>query len=163
MKLRFVLLLLLVAIACAPLAAQTVTVAYQQRVEIRVPGATAAYSLNSFYADASVVDGVVVIQGNSPGVATIMVVTGVGLQSFRVSVPQPAPIYPPGFEPPRQGRNYEEGSYELRFDSGPLQLQNIVDLSSRQGDRVMRFHMANSIYPEGVSGSSPVVLPGLSY
>ena len=60
MKLRFVLLLLLVAIACAPLAAQTVTVAYQQRVEIRVPGATAAYSLNSFYADASVVDGVVV-------------------------------------------------------------------------------------------------------
>ena len=163
MKLRFGLLLLLIGMACIPLAAQTVTVAYQQQIEMRVPGATAAYSLNSFYADASVVDGVVVIQGNNPGSTTIMVVTGVGLQSFRVSVPQPAPVYPPGFEPPRQGRNFEDGSYELRFDTNPSQLQNIVDLSSREGDRVMRFHMANSDYPGGVSGSSPVVLPGLSY
>ena len=119
--------------------------------------------LNSFYADASVVDGVVVIQGNSPGTTTIMVVSGIGLQSFRVTIPQPAPVYPPGFELPRQGRNYEEGSYELRFDNNPSQLQNIVDLSSRQGDRVMRFHMANSAYLGGVSGSSPVILPGLSY
>jgi hypothetical protein len=163
MKLRFGLLLLLLGMGWMPLTAQTVTVAYQQRVEMRVPGATAAYSLNSFYADASVVDGVVVIQGNNPGSTTVMVVTGVGLQSFRITVPQPAPVYPPGFEPPRQGRNYEEGSYELRFDTDPSQLQNVVDLSSRQGDRVMRFHMANSDYPGGVSGSSPVVLPGLSY
>jgi hypothetical protein len=157
------MLLLLVGMAHMPLTAQTVSVAYQQRIEIRIPGATAAYSLNSFYADASVVDGVVTIQGNNPGSTTIMVVTGVGLQSFRVSVPQPAAVYPPGFEPHRQGNNVEEGSYELRYDSNPSQLQNVVDLSNHQGDRVMRFHMAMSAYPGGVSGSSPVVLPGLSY
>ena len=163
MKLRLGLLLVLIGAASLPLAAQTVTVPYQQQIEMRIPGATAAYSLNSFYADASVVDGVVVIQGNSPGSTTIMVVTGVGVQSFRVSVPQPPVAYPPGFEPHRAGQDFVEGSYEVRYDTDPSQLQNIVDLSSRQGDRVMHFHMAMSAYPEGVSGSSPVVLPGLSY
>ncbi len=163
MKLRFGLLVILVAMASVPLAAQTVTVAYQQQIEMRIPGATAAYSLNSFYADASVVDGVVTIQGKNPGSTTIMVVTGVGLLSFRVSVPQPAPVYPAGFEPPRQGSSFSEGSYEVRYDTDPSQLQNIVDLFGRQGDQVTRFHMAMTAYPEGLSGSSPVVLPGLSY
>ncbi len=53
----------------------------------------------------------------------------------------------------------------MRCASTPVhsQWQNIVDLSSRQGDRVMRFHMANSNYLEGLSGSSPVALPGLSF
>ena len=163
MKLRFGLLVILVGMASMPLAAQTVTVAFQQQIEMRIPGATAAYSLNSFYADASVVDGVVTIQGKNPGSTTVMVVTGVGLQSFRVSVPQPAPVYPAGFEPTRQGSSFSEGSYELRYATEPLQLQNIVDLFGRQGDQVTRFHTAMTAYPDGLSGSSPVVLPGLSY
>jgi hypothetical protein len=149
--------------ASVPSAAQTITVAVQQRLELQIAGATAAYSLNNFYADASVDNGVVVIQGNSPGTTTIVVVTAIGLQTFRVSIPQPTPVYPPGFVPPR-GRDFQEGGYEVRFNNDPSQLQNIVDLSSHQGDRVMRFHMAEANYFNGAATSgSPITLPGLSY
>jgi hypothetical protein len=163
MKLRLLAALLLMGLAAMPLAAQTLVVGYQQRAELRIPGATAAYSLNSFYADATLVDGVVVVQGNSPGMTTIIVVTGVGLLNFRVSVPQPANVYPPGFEPPRAGRNYEEGNYELRYSSDPAQLLNTFDFSSRQGDRLIRFHMINSNYVTGATSGSPVGLPALSW
>ena len=109
MKLRLGLLLVLIGAASLPLAAQTVTVPYQQQIEMRIPGATAAYSFNSFYADASVVDGVVVIQGNSPGSTTIMVVSGVGVHRWSarrcrwLAPPESRP--PPILEPlPRRSR-----------------------------------------------------------
>jgi hypothetical protein len=90
-------------------------------------------------------------------------VTGVGLLNFRVSVPQPANVYPPGFEPARARRNYEEGSYEARYSSDPAQLLNTLDFSSRQGDRLVRFHMVNSNYLTGATSGSPVGLPALSW
>ena len=103
MKLRLALVMLVIGLATTPLKAQSITVAYQQRLEIRVPGATAAYSVNSFYAEASCSDGVVTVQGNNPGTTTIVIISGVGIQTFHVSIPQPAPSLSAGIRTaPRQ-------------------------------------------------------------
>jgi hypothetical protein len=165
MKLRLALVLL-TGLAALPLMAQTITVGFQQQIEIRVAGATAAYSVNSFYADASANDGVVTVQGNRPGTTTIMVITGAGIQSFRVSIPEPRPQYPPGFEPPanRDQRYQQDGSYEARLTNNPYQLQNLIDFSSREPDRTVRFHAVNAdILEQNTGTASAVTLPFLSY
>jgi hypothetical protein len=161
---KYCFLGLLLGLLTVPAIAQTVTVGYQQTVQLNVPGATAAYSLNSYYADASVNVGTLTIQGNHPGSTTVMVITGVGIQPYHVSVPQPAPVFPPGFpRPGGEGASAEEGSYELRFSNDPYQLQNAFDFTERQGDRTIRLHAENVDYLPPAEGQSPAAFPSLSY
>jgi hypothetical protein len=134
-------------LCCAvPLGAQgtSVTVAYEKTLTFPVAGATAAFSLNSHYVEASAVDGVVTVIGKNPGSTNIVVITRSGTVTFEVIVPQPPPSYPPGFVKPQGGPADETASYEFRYSTGPSQQQNLLDLSARQGDVLRRLHIVNA-------------------
>src|SRR5499433_3576738 len=77
------------------------TVGYQKTLQLPVPGATAAYSLDGDggIVEASAANGVVAIAGKRPGSTHIVVVTAAGVETFAVTVPAPRSILPPGAEP----------------------------------------------------------------
>src|SRR5215469_17465390 len=94
---------MIVLLAATALAAQgqaPLTVGYQKQIQVPIAGATAAYSLDSNIVEAGASAGLVQITGKSPGTTNIIVVTQAGTQSIAVTVPVPAPVYPPGYEPP---------------------------------------------------------------
>ena len=64
------LVFLSVACAATAVAQAPVSVGYQKKIEITVAGATAAYSMDSEIAEASVANGIVQIQGRAPGIPT---------------------------------------------------------------------------------------------
>ena len=66
-----------------------VAVGYQKTLQLPVPGATAAYSLDGDggIVEASAANGVVAIAGKRPGSTHIVVVTAAGIQTFAVTVP----------------------------------------------------------------------------
>ena len=139
------LVFLSVACAATAVAQAPISVGYQKKIEITVAGATAAYSMDSEIAEASVVNGIVQIQGRAPGITNIIVVTPAAVETLSVSVPQPAPSYPPGFEPPPSEANAaERGAYEVRYNSNPSQLTNSVEFSRTQGNSFDRLQITNA-------------------
>jgi hypothetical protein len=144
--------------------ADTISVPYQQTKTILVAGATAAFSLNSDYVEASAKGGAVTLYGKGPGTTTVIVVTSSGTQSLQVDVPIPPPIYPPGFEKPTSANAAnEKGSYELRYASSPGQLQNNLDFSQQQGDRTIHFFLGNVNFFSPTPGISAVSFPLMYY
>ena len=81
----------------AGLGQSIITVPYQKSTTFPIAGATAAYSLDSNIAEATVAGEVIEIYGKSPGTTHVIVVTSGGVQSFSISVPQPPPILPANF------------------------------------------------------------------
>lgn len=158
--------LMCVAFFCAAaVSAQVpVSVGFQKNVQLPVAGATAAYSLDSEIVEATAADGIVSIQGKRPGTTNIIVVTSAGAQTVSVTVPQPPPSYPPGFEPPlREGAAAESGSYEVRYNSDPSQLTNSVEFTRRQGDSFNRMLVTNATLLTNNSTESRVAFPIASY
>ena len=72
---RFSHLIFFFLALCGFAAAQSASVVYEKTIQVQVPGATAAYSLDPLNAEASASNGVVTIVGKGPGSATVMVVT----------------------------------------------------------------------------------------
>ncbi|MGA3327594.1 MAG: carboxypeptidase regulatory-like domain-containing protein [Terriglobia bacterium] len=144
--------------------ADTISVPYQQTKTILIAGATAAFSLNSDYVEASVKGGALTLYGKGPGTTTVIVVTSSGTQSLQVDVPLPPPIYPPGFEKPLSANAAnEKGSYEVRYASSPGQLQNNLDFSQQQGDRTIHFFLGNVNFFSTSPGVSTVSFPLMYY
>ena len=140
------------------------SVGYKKKIEIPVAGATAAYSMDSSVAEADAVNGVVEIEGRSPGSAMVVVVTAAGVQTLSVIVPQPPPSYPPGFVPPEAvGGVGERGSYEFRYSSDPAQITNAIEFIRTQGDSFTRLQITNATLFSSSSTQTTVGFPLASY
>ena len=85
---------------CLSVPAQIRRVDPQQSITVEVTGATAAYSLDAFFAEASAENGLVSVTGKQPGTTHVVVVTPSGVQTFEVLMTTPPPHYPPGFVMP---------------------------------------------------------------
>ncbi|HET7871116.1 MAG TPA: carboxypeptidase regulatory-like domain-containing protein [Terriglobales bacterium] len=160
-RLRSCALLLAVCVVAAR-GEVPLSIGYQKRIQVAVSGATAAYSLDSSIAEASAANGVVEIAGQSPGTTNIVVVTQAGVQTLSVNVPQPPPVLPPGFEPPRAQAG-ESGSYEFRYNSDPGEITNALDFKRVQGDSFTRLQMVNANLFSAGSAASTVGFPFLAY
>src|SRR5205807_9121426 len=101
-----------------------ISVGYQKKIEVSIPGSTAAYSLDSNIVEVTGSNGLVEILGKAPGNTSVVVITSAGVQTLAVVVPMPPPNYPPGFVPSREGGVAEEGRYEVRYTSDPAQVTN---------------------------------------
>jgi hypothetical protein len=119
-------------------------IAYDKTISIEFPGATAAYSLDPYVAEASAVAGVVRIHGTGKGTTVIVVVAGSGTTSIKVSVAAPPIQYPAGFYLERPGAAGESGFYEFRYASNPAQLTNALDLRRQEGDAFERLQIVNA-------------------
>lgn len=142
----------------------SISVGYQKRIEVSVPGATAAYSLDSSVAEATVSNGIVEIAGTGPGDTNVMVVTATGVQTLAVVVPQPPPSYPPGFVPPSsEGGTGERGAYEVRYSSNPEQITNSIEFTRTQGDSFNRMQLTSATLFNSGSTQSTFGFPLASY
>src|SRR5258708_12444334 len=116
---RWLHLVSCVLLSATALAQTPVSVVYQKTLQVAMPGATAAYSLDSSIAEASAQNGIVEIQGRGPGATSVIVVTSAGAQTLSVTVAQPPPSYPPGFVPPADSNPPDQARYALRSNSTP--------------------------------------------
>src|SRR5215469_8264233 len=140
--------LLQVALFCllcniAGLGQSIITVPYQKTSTFPVAGATAAYSLDSSIAEATVSTEIIEVYGKAPGATHVIVVTSAGVQSFSITVPQPPPMLPPNLIA-QQNENGESGSYEFRYTSDPAQVTNSFEFKRSQGDSFNRFRVINA-------------------
>jgi hypothetical protein len=145
----------------AGLGQSIITVPYQKSTTFPIAGATAAYSLDSGIAEATVTSEVIEIYGKSPGNTHVIVVTTGGVQSFSISVPQPPPMLPAGFIG-QQSENGESGSYEFRYTSDPRQITNSFEFKRSQGDSFNRLQLINANLLRN-SSTSVVGFPLASY
>ena len=130
---------------CLMLPAQVRKVDPKKTITFDVPGATAAYSLDSFLAEAAADNGLVSVTGNQPGSTHVMVVTASGVQTFEILVTTPPPNYPPGFVMPVSGPEVgENGYYEGRYYSSPAQIQNQVDFMKIHGEDRTHVHIVET-------------------
>jgi hypothetical protein len=100
-----------------------------------VDGATAAYTLDEFFAEATAQNGVVTVEGKVAGDTHVVVVTPSGAQTFEILVNLMPHVYPPGYVPPTTGAEpAQSGSYEGRYYSNPAEMQNQIDFMKINGD-----------------------------
>jgi Carboxypeptidase regulatory-like domain len=137
-------------------------VGFQKRVEIALAGATAAYSLDPYIADATATGGIVEIFGKAPGTTHIVIVTNAGVQSLTVSVTPPASALPPGMQP-EGSQSGETGVYEFRYNSDPGQITNGLEVKRSQGQSFDRVQIVNATLLSTASSTSTVGFPLLSY
>jgi hypothetical protein len=129
------------------LPAQVHKVDPQKTITFPVPGATAAYSLDATFAEATADNGVVSITGNQSGTTHVMVVTPSGVQTFEVLVTVLPPVYPPGFVLPVNGPELaESGYYEGRYYSSPAEIQNQIDFLKINGDDRTHVHLVETTF-----------------
>jgi hypothetical protein len=137
-------------------------VGFQKRVEIALAGATAAYSLDPYIADATVSGGRVEVFGKAPGTTNIVIVTNAGVQNLTVTVTPPTSVLPPGMQPeyPQTG---ETGVYEFRYNSDPGQITNSLEVKRTQGQSFDRMQIVNANLLQASGSTSAVGFPLLSY
>jgi carboxypeptidase family protein len=138
-------------------------VGFRKRVEIAVSGATAAYSLDPYVAEAGASNGLVQIFGKTPGSTNVVVVTPAGIQTLLVTVPQPAPNLPPGFETAPFAAPGESGIYELRYNSDPGQITNSLEIRKAQGQAFDRLQIVNANLLSAGASTPAVGFPLLAY
>jgi hypothetical protein len=127
------------------LPAQVHRVDPQKTITFEVAGATAAYSLDAFFAEAAAENGLVTVTGNQPGTTHVMVVTPAGVQTLEVLVTTPPPHYPPGFVMPVSVAEVaQSGYYEARYYSSPAQVQNQLDFFKIHGDDRTHVHIVET-------------------
>src|SRR5579863_6972301 len=106
------------------LQAQTYRVESLKTITVEVPGATAAYSLDTTFADATAENGKVTISGKIHGTTHVVVVTPSGAQPLEVQVTDPPIKYPPGFINPLMFQaGVQNGYYETGYNSSAGLLQ----------------------------------------
>ena len=133
------------AVFCFMLPAQVQKVDPDRTITLQVPGATAAYTMDSFLAEASAENGVVSIVGIHPGATHVVVVTSSEPQTFEVLVSTLAPIYPPGFVTPESGsENGQSGYYEGRYYTNPAQVQTQFDFAKSNGENWTHMHVVET-------------------
>ncbi len=96
--------LLALVLCCLLLPGQVYKVDPDKTITFQVDGATAAYSLDGFFAEATAENGVVSVEGKVAGDTHVVVVTPSGTQTFEILVNLMPPVYPPGFVAPTSGR-----------------------------------------------------------
>jgi len=127
------------------LPAQVRKVDPQRVITFAVPGATAAYSLDAFTAEAAADNGLVSVTGNHPGTTYVVVVAPSGAQTFEVFVTTPPPHYPPGFVMPVNVEALaESGYFEGRYYSTPAQMQNQLDFLKIHGNDRTHVHVVET-------------------
>jgi hypothetical protein len=163
MKRCWSIALLWTACAIAAHGQSPLTVGYQKTLQLPIAGATAAYSLDSNIADATATNGLVEVVGKAPGATNIVVVTPAGAQTIAIFIPTPAPVLPPGFEPPERLGSGETGTYEFRYNSDPSQVTNSIELKRTEGQSFTRMQVVNANLFSANDSTSPVAFPFLAY
>jgi hypothetical protein len=129
-----------------------------------VPGATAAYTLDAFFAEASAENGVISIEGKVAGETHVVVVTPSGAQTFEIIVNMLPPVYPPGFVAPTTGAEQaQSGSYEGRYYSSPSQVQNQLDFLKITGDNWTHLHLVETSLLGADQGLPRVAVSSATY
>jgi hypothetical protein len=125
-------------------AAQSITLEYQQVVTRLIPGATAAFSLDPTRVGASAKNGVVTLVGRGPGSTNVIVIIGDRSESLQVRVGEPPITRLPGM---LNGKSPDAGSgyYEARYGSDPGIVQNSLFASRRQGDRSTELTLGSAV------------------
>ncbi|QOY86573.1 carboxypeptidase regulatory-like domain-containing protein [Paludibaculum fermentans] len=114
-------------------------------ITISVAGVTAAYSLDSTYAEATTENGLVIVSGRIAGATHVMVVTASGAQAFEILVINaPAKPRTDPLNPLNINSGIEDGYSESRYASSPSQFQSTLDLSRRQGDTTTHLHLVGT-------------------
>lgn len=163
MKAHFRIIMVLAALTLPAWGSGT-SVGYLKTIHLDFPGATAAYSLDPLYAEASARDGILTITGKAPGEASVVVVTPGGVRNVPVTIVAPPPSYPPGFVPPIAASYFgASGTYELRYSSDPSQWVNSLNFVRRNGSRKVEFRFANASMLSPGSDSPSFSFPVLSY
>ena len=150
---------------CLTLPAQVRKVDPQKTITFEVAGATAAYSLDSFLAEATADNGLVSVTGKQPGTTHVVVITPSGVQTFEVLVTTPPPHYPPGFVMPVSAAQLaESGYYEGRYYSSPAQFQNQLDfLKIHEDDRTHVHIVETNLVGPLERGQPRIALSSASY
>jgi hypothetical protein len=150
---------------CLLLPAQIHKVDPQKTITFEAAGATAAYSLDAFLAEATAENGLVSVEGKQPGTTHVVVVEASGVQTFEVLVTTPPPHYPPGFVMPANAQvAAESGDLEARYYSSPGEIQTQVDFVKIHGnDRTTMQTVETSLVGPGEQGESRVALSSASY
>ena len=113
-------------------------------ITVDVPGATAAYAMDSLCADAAAENGVVTISAKAHGTTHIVVVTPSGAQTLEVVVIDPPVKHSPGFVDPFDALHLgmENGYLASQYNSSGGQLLSQGDFSRRQDDTTIHAHVA---------------------
>jgi hypothetical protein len=137
----------------------------QKTVTFEVVGATAAYSLDAFVAEANAENGLVSVVGIHPGITHVVAVTPSGVQTVEIQVTTPPPHYPPGFDlPVSVAEMAQSGYWEGLYYSGPAQIQNQLDFAKISGDDRTHMHLVetNLLGPLD-QGQSRIALSSATY
>lgn len=122
-------------LCCLLLPGQVYKVDPHKTITFPVDGATAAYTLDEFFAEAAAENGVVTVEGKVAGDTHVVVVTPSGNQTFEILVNLMPPVYPPGYVAPTSGAEpAQSGHYEGRYYSNPAEIQNQIDFMKINGD-----------------------------
>ena len=150
---------------CLTLSAQVRKVDPDKTLTFAVPGATAAYSLDPFLAEASAENGTVSLSGKQPGTTHIVVITPYGLQTLEVLVATPPPHYPTGFVMPvNVAETAESGYFEGRYYSSPDEIQNQFDFLKIDGEDRTHVHLVETNLLGPVEpGQSRIALSSATY
>lgn len=137
-----------------------ITLTVGKSVTMSVPGATAAYSLNSSVADASAENGLVHIRAIGGGSTSVIVVLPSGTTSLSISVPFPRGQFAILNAPATQVR--QSGSIESSYSSSAGQLSTYMQMEQREGESYRRFWLAMQTFvsPENGRGTG---FPLLAY
>ena len=136
---------LLLVLCCLRSTAQIYKVDPNKTITFQVAGATAAYSMDSFLAEATAENGLVSIVGIHPGTTHVVVITPSEPQTFEVFVTTPPPIYPPGFVEPESGpESGQSGYYEGRYYTNPAQIQTQFDFFKTNGENWTHMHVVET-------------------
>ena len=153
LKFNRVLWLLAALLASAHLASAQVILETGKRLQIPEPGATAAVSLNTKVATATILNNRLIIVGISPGDVRVVALYPANIAEVRVHVAQSPAVYPPGFIPPTY-RGNGSGSFEGRFSSDRMQFENILDLTTQTAIGSSALHIASATFPEDAQSTS---------
>jgi hypothetical protein len=133
-------------------------------ITFQVEGATAAYTLDEFFAEATAENGVVTVQGKVAGDTHVVVVTPSGAQTFEILVNLLPHVYPPGYEPPTTGAEMaQSGYYEGRYYSNPAEIQNQIDFMKINGDNWTHMHVVETNLLGADQDLPRVALSSLTY
>jgi hypothetical protein len=128
------------------------------QVLVPVSQVSAAYSLDTFVAEAQITEGLLHVQARAPGQALIVLVhNDFSTSTMQVTVIQAPPILPDrvwsGLD---SGGIDSRGFYEVRVSSNPLQVSDILDLRTSR----FQLHVTNANAPErNLPGVSQVWFP----
>lgn len=143
-----------------------VTVPLNASLTLSVPGASAAYAIDSTVVQAAAQGGVVRVHAVGGGATAVIVIVPGGTQTFNVtvSVPHVVAALGAGASAGGPGEIGGGGSYTGSYASSTGQLINGFDFREHDGDRFRRAVLVTASAPvSGASGTRATGFPLLSY